>query len=50
MAGQSWPTSALYDPRDRPFVSHARGTELVVEHIEQHWCPSVLAADRRRVA
>ena len=35
-------TDALYDPRDKPYVSHARGLELVVEHIERYWCPSIL--------
>ena len=35
-------TDALYDPRDKPYVSHARGLELVVEHIEKYWCPSIL--------
>jgi nicotinamidase-related amidase len=34
-------TDALYDPRDKPYVSHARGVELVVEHIEQYWCPTI---------
>ena len=34
-------TDALYDPRDEPFVSHARGVELVIEHIERYWCPSI---------
>ena len=34
-------TDALYDPRDKPYVSHARGVELVVEHIEKYWCPSI---------
>jgi nicotinamidase-related amidase len=38
-------TDALYDPRDPPYVSHARGTELVVEHIERYWCPSILSSD-----
>jgi len=38
-------TDALYDPREPPYVSHARGTELVVEHIERHWCPSVTSHD-----
>ena len=33
-------TDAMYDPKDRPYVSHARGTELVIEHIERYWCPS----------
>lgn len=41
-------TDAMYDPRKRPFVSHARGTELVIEHIEAHWCPSILSADLTR--
>ena len=35
-------TDALYDPRDKPHVSHARGVELVIEHIERYWCPSIL--------
>ncbi len=42
-------TDAMYDPRARPFVSHARGTELVVEHIEANWCPSILGEDLTRV-
>jgi nicotinamidase-related amidase len=42
-------TDAMYDPRKRPFVSHARGTELVVEHIETQWCPSILSDDLTRV-
>jgi nicotinamidase-related amidase len=42
-------TDAMYDPRTRPFVSHARGTELVVEHIESRWCASILSEDLRRV-
>jgi hypothetical protein len=36
-------TDAMYDPRQPPYVSHARGTELVIEHIEKYWCPSILA-------
>jgi nicotinamidase-related amidase len=42
-------TDAMYDPRQRPFVSHTRGTELVIEHIEAKWCPSILGADLTRV-
>lgn len=41
-------TDAMYDPRTRPFVSHTRGTELVIEHIETMWCPSILSADLTR--
>jgi peptidase E/nicotinamidase-related amidase len=42
-------TDALYDPREPPFVSHARGTEIVVEHIEKYLCPSILSADLTHV-
>jgi nicotinamidase-related amidase len=38
-------TDTMYDPRQPPRVSHARGTELVIEHIEQYWCPTILSAD-----
>ena len=41
-------TDAMYDPRKRPFVSHARGVELVIEHIEARWCPSILSDDLTR--
>ena len=42
-------TDAMYDPRTRPFVSHARGTELVVEHIETMWAPTILSDDLTHV-
>ncbi len=42
-------TDAMYDPRQPPHVSHTRGTELVVEHIETYWCPSILGTDLTRV-
>jgi len=38
-------TDAMYNHRSRPWVSHFRGTGLVVEHIEKYWCPSVTSAD-----
>lgn len=37
-------TDAMYNPHDRPFVAHDQGTELVVEHIEKYWCPSLTSA------
>jgi nicotinamidase-related amidase len=40
---------SMYDPRTRPFVSHTRGTELVIEHIETKWCPTILSSDLSRV-
>jgi hypothetical protein len=42
-------TDAMYDPRQPPFVSHTRGTEMVIEHIEKYWCPSVLSEDLTKV-
>jgi hypothetical protein len=31
---------AIYNPRRWPFVSHQRGTELFVEHVERLVCPT----------
>jgi nicotinamidase-related amidase len=42
-------TDAMYDPRQPPYVSHARGTEMVVEHVERYWCPTILGEDLTRV-
>jgi hypothetical protein len=41
-------TDTMYNPKKRPFVSHEKGTELVIEHIEKYWCPSVLSSDLTR--
>lgn len=41
-------TDSLYNPRRRPFVSHDRGTELIVEHIEKYWCPSAVSTEALR--
>jgi nicotinamidase-related amidase len=38
-------TDALYDPKDPPRVPHEEGTEMVVQHIERYWGPSVLSGD-----
>jgi nicotinamidase-related amidase len=38
-------TDAMYDPRQRPYVSHDRGTELIIQHIERYWCPSITGSD-----
>jgi hypothetical protein len=38
-------TDAMYNPRSRPYVSHAEGTELVIEYIEKYWCPTTLSGD-----
>lgn len=34
-------TDAMYNPQRWPFVSHQRGTELFIEHVEKHLCPTV---------
>jgi nicotinamidase-related amidase len=38
-------TDTMYNPGMPPHVSHFRGTELVIEHIEKYWCPSVTSTD-----
>ena len=34
-------TDTMYNPRAWPRVSHFRGTELIVEHIEKYVCPTI---------
>jgi putative membrane-bound dehydrogenase-like protein len=34
-------TDTMYNSRTRPNVNHFRGTDLVVEHIERYWCPTI---------
>ena len=34
-------TDAMYNPVDPPYVSHDKGTELMIEYIEKYWCPSM---------
>ena len=36
-------TDAMYNPQDAPHVSHAEGTELVVEYIEKYWSPTAVS-------
>jgi hypothetical protein len=38
-------TDTMYNHQMRPFVDHFAGTELVVEHVERYWCPSILSTD-----
>ena len=37
-------TDSMYCSRQRPFVNHFRGTDLVVGHIEKYWCPSTTSS------
>ena len=34
-------TDTMYNPKSWPFVSHVTGTDLIVEHIEKHVCPTI---------
>ncbi|MGB6043898.1 MAG: ThuA domain-containing protein, partial [Pirellulales bacterium] len=34
-------TDTMYNPKSWPYVSHFQGTDLVVEHVEKHVCPTV---------
>ena len=34
-------TDTMYNHQMRPFVSHFAGTDLVVEHVEKYWCPTI---------
>lgn len=38
-------TDSMYNPPRSPQASHFGGTDLVVRHIEQFWCPTVLSSD-----
>jgi nicotinamidase-related amidase len=38
-------TDTMYNHEKRPYVDHFTGTDLVVEHIERHWCPTVTSTD-----
>jgi type 1 glutamine amidotransferase/nicotinamidase-related amidase len=38
-------TDTMYNSRRPPYVPHVRGTELVVNHIEQHWCPTITSTE-----
>jgi len=40
-------TDAMYNPAKSPNVSHADGTELIIQHIEKYWCPTALSKDLR---
>jgi nicotinamidase-related amidase/type 1 glutamine amidotransferase len=38
-------TDTMYNPAKSPFVSHFTGTDLVIEHIEKYWCPTITSGD-----
>jgi hypothetical protein len=38
-------TDTMYNPAKFPFVAHVTGNDLIAEHIEQYWCPTVTSTD-----
>jgi nicotinamidase-related amidase len=34
-------TDTMYNPKMPPHVSHFEGNDLMVEHVEKYWCPSM---------
>ncbi|HTD68772.1 MAG TPA: protein-signal peptide and transmembrane prediction [Candidatus Limnocylindria bacterium] len=38
-------TDTMYNPERPPGVDHFAGTDLVIEHVEKHWCPTFTSAD-----
>ncbi|TWU56148.1 isochorismatase family protein [Rubripirellula reticaptiva] len=34
-------TDTMYNPAAKPYVSHFTGTDLIVDHIERHVCPTI---------
>jgi hypothetical protein len=38
-------TDTMYNSDMKPFVSHFEGTDLVIAHVEQHWCPTITSVD-----
>lgn len=38
-------TDTMYNPERPPGVNHFAGTDLVVEHVEQYWCPTFTSSD-----
>ena len=40
-------TDTMYNPEEAPFVNHFTGNDLVFEHIERHWCPTITSGDIR---
>ena len=37
-------TDTMYNPAKAPFVSHFEGTNLMIQHVEKHWCPTTTSA------
>lgn len=38
-------TDTMYNSQMRPQVDHFTGTDLVVDHVEKYWCPTITSVD-----
>lgn len=38
-------TDTMYNPERPPGVDHFTGNDLVIEHVEKHWCPTFTSSD-----
>lgn len=38
-------SDTMYNPDNEPFVSHFTGNDMVFEHIERYWCPTITSGD-----
>ena len=38
-------TDTMYNHEMAPHVDHFAGTDLVVEHVEKYWCPTIVSSD-----
>ena len=38
-------TDTMYNPAEKPYVSHEEGTQLVIGFIEKFWCPTLTSDD-----
>jgi nicotinamidase-related amidase len=38
-------TDTMYNHEMAPHVDHFAGTDLVVEHVEKYWCPTITSSD-----
>jgi nicotinamidase-related amidase/type 1 glutamine amidotransferase len=34
-------TDTMYNSRQRPWIPHCAGTQLMIEHVEKYWCPTI---------
>jgi type 1 glutamine amidotransferase/nicotinamidase-related amidase len=34
-------TDTMYNPRRSPYVAHCVGNDLMIEHVERYWCPTI---------